>query len=250
MKNFIRIDNIDTPVYRIMPLHRLGELFKNRELVLVRPKLWDDPFENFFLKSTFLLQDGTEVSADKIADSWYGQCWTTNSDTDAMWRIYSQDKQSLRIKTTIRKLADAMWDKNDAHSSSKYHIGSVAYKPVSEIDDFRKNTGFMELTMGAGTSRLAETLLTKRQEFSHESEIRLLYFDTENNSHLKQANIHPIHVDPTSLIDEVCIDPRIDDAIDIEALTKKIRRLGFSGSITQSTLYQFEPARVPPSPTP
>ncbi|MGJ8697217.1 MAG: DUF2971 domain-containing protein [Verrucomicrobiaceae bacterium] len=244
-KNLIRIDDLDTPVYRIMPLHRLEELFTNNELVLVRPKLWEDPFENFFLKSTFLTSDGAEVTAEKVENSWYGQCWTTNSDTDAMWRIYSQDKQSLRVKTTIRKLADAMWNENDNFAPLKYHIGAVDYKPVAEIDEFRKTTGFMEGTGGSGTSRLANTLLIKRKEFEHESEIRLLYCDTADDSHAKKTNIHSIAVDPHSLIDEVCIDPRVDDPIDIDAITKKVQRLGYKGTVIQSDLYQFEPARVP-----
>lgn len=245
-KNLIRLTetDLDTPVYRIMPLHRLKELFTDQKLILVRPKLWEDPFENFFLNTTYLTADGAEVSTKNIANSWYGQCWTTNSDTDAMWRIYSHDKQSLRVKTTIGKLAQAMWDNEDSLSSLKNYIGAVDYKSVADINEFRNSTGFMQLTGGGGTMRLADTLLTKRKEFVHESEVRLLYFDPDNNAHLKQGDIYPIPVNPHTLIDEVCIDPRMDDEIDIEAMTKKIKRLGFNGTITKSDLYQFEPARV------
>jgi hypothetical protein len=42
---FIRIEDPDTPIYRMFPLWRLEEALQRHELVLVRPTLWDDPFE-------------------------------------------------------------------------------------------------------------------------------------------------------------------------------------------------------------
>lgn len=38
----------------------------------------------------------------------YGQCWTLKSTSDAMWRIYSPKKDAVRVRTTIRKLAESL----------------------------------------------------------------------------------------------------------------------------------------------
>lgn len=243
--NIIRIDNLDAPVYRIFPLHRVAELFNNRELVLVAPRMWDDPFENYFLKCTVRLEDGTLASLDRIADSWFGQCWTTNSDTDAMWRIYSGDNHGLRIRTSLRKLADAIWDEKDTFCRQKFYIGCVDYLERFKIEEAMKNTTFFELVGGGQSDRLAESLLTKRIEFAHESEVRILARDTKTDDAAKRNGIYRIPINPHDLVEEVCIDPRIVDPLDVECLEKKIKRTGFGGPIIQSDLYQISPATIP-----
>ena len=49
-KNKNILNNIDSEqrIYRIFSLSRFEEMIQNQELVLVRPSMWDDPFENFF----------------------------------------------------------------------------------------------------------------------------------------------------------------------------------------------------------
>jgi len=47
--NFINFkeSDLDKYIYRIVPLSRLYELFDKTENVLVKPGMWEDPFENF-----------------------------------------------------------------------------------------------------------------------------------------------------------------------------------------------------------
>ena len=51
MKNYIDIDQKDYSkrIFRIFSTDRLIEMFEKNENVLVKPELWDDPFENFIL---------------------------------------------------------------------------------------------------------------------------------------------------------------------------------------------------------
>ena len=51
MNNFIGIEphNHDREIYRVMSINRLISMLENDENTLVRPELWDDPFENFIL---------------------------------------------------------------------------------------------------------------------------------------------------------------------------------------------------------
>ena len=76
-------------------MKRLLELFQTRHNVLVAPEKWDDPFENFILKSDRVSRRG-----------WYGQCWTWQRASDAMWRIYSGDKNGVRMRSTPAKLLE------------------------------------------------------------------------------------------------------------------------------------------------
>lgn len=75
MKNYLtlREDEIDKFIYRIISIDYLLEFLKISELTLVKPKLWDDPFENVILKS--LLANSPSESSFYREDV-FGQCWT------------------------------------------------------------------------------------------------------------------------------------------------------------------------------
>ena len=94
-RNRIRLDenDLDSDVYRIYSLRRLELLFFSQTDALVSPEKWDDPFENFFLQRTEVhdAESGTNIPLNNLAKDWYGQCWSLNPETDAMWRIYSPD---------------------------------------------------------------------------------------------------------------------------------------------------------------
>jgi len=52
MKNnliFLDDKDLDKPIYRIFSFSRLKEIFDTNQLTLVKPKLWDDPFEILYL---------------------------------------------------------------------------------------------------------------------------------------------------------------------------------------------------------
>ncbi len=67
--------DLDRPLYRIFGFARFVEVFEEKQLTLVKPKKWDDPFENFILNSTGILPDGMEFQFGS-RDAFYGQCWT------------------------------------------------------------------------------------------------------------------------------------------------------------------------------
>src|SRR5262245_33725700 len=65
----------DNYIYRIISVARLLELFASRTNVLVKPRKWEDPFENFILNSRVRLPSG-EIGDQGNRDAVYGQCWT------------------------------------------------------------------------------------------------------------------------------------------------------------------------------
>lgn len=85
-RNYLHVpeEERDQSIYRVMPIGRLIEVFNLEKLSLVRPKMWDDPFENWLLKSYGLTPEGHRVHLTKIRDALYSQCWTLHRETDAM----------------------------------------------------------------------------------------------------------------------------------------------------------------------
>jgi Protein of unknown function (DUF2971) len=144
-------------VYRVISLERLLELFQKRQNVLVAPEKWDDPFENFILKSGRVSRRG-----------WYGQCWTWQRASDAMWRIYSGDKNGVRMRSTPAKLLESL----PGSAQGKAFVGRVRYLPEKPLMRFANDAlapGHLKLASNA-----ARTLLVKRPAFEHEREVRLL----------------------------------------------------------------------------
>jgi len=110
-------------VYRVTSLDRLFELFAKRQKVLVSPKLWDDPFENFILRSQRISRQG-----------WYGQCWTRQRASDAMWRIYSQDSKGVRMRTTPERLIGGL----SSSTAGDGFFGTVDYLGKDRLMDFAR----------------------------------------------------------------------------------------------------------------
>jgi hypothetical protein len=135
-RNLINLteNDLSLPIYRIISVSRLENILTTNQLGLVRPKVWDDPFENWLLKSKFILKNGNEASVMSSQD-FVGQCWTATEESDAMWRIYSPEKSGVKIKTTIGKLLNELL--NQVEDENKFEIskfiGKVKYLSKEEI---------------------------------------------------------------------------------------------------------------------
>lgn len=209
-ENYLNIldEEEDTPLYRIFSWTRLLETFCKNKLALVRPSKWDDPFENYFLKKTEAIQDNDNkrkfYSAHK--NSLYGQCWSLHGETDAMWRIYSPDKNGVKVKTTIGKLLEEL----QIHTSLKKFcfIGKVEYFKeeiiLDRFDEYKNLFNEPEKDF----INLAKSLLLKRVEFNHEREVRLIHYHTWING---ANDVISFEVDPILLFDEIVFDPRMSD---------------------------------------
>lgn len=246
-KNLLGAIKPETPVYRIFARDRFLQLLRTAELVLPNPSLWEDPFENFFLQAPVRLPDGRLATLRDLASKWYGQCWTFNRDTDAMWRIYSgPEKTGVRVRSTVGKLFDVICDPGNQLASLQCFAGAVEYRPRSWIEQFLQQTSFLDVAFGGQNDGFARLLCVKREEFSHEAEMRLLFCDVGD---LDQPSIdlppfRPFRIDVPSVIDEVTLDPRLDDT-EYARAQDELRFAGCPGPILQSELYRvtFSPIR-------
>lgn len=235
--NLLDISDPQAFIYRIFPKHRFLNLLRDQKNGLVKPRLWDDPFENFFLRSEAVDPDGTRVSLDSLAEGWFGQCWTLNNDTDAMWRIYSPApaNDSIKVRTTIRKLFGSFYDTRDKLASLKFLMGKVQYLTEANITALVASTSFGDLALGGQATGFARLLCVKREAFAHEGEVRLLFQDVDG-THRADVAVQ-FDFDVNSICDEVVLDPRLP-AKCVDTLTADIQAAGCTLPITQSTLYR------------
>jgi len=229
-KNFINLaDNeLDSHIYRVMPLKWFYELFSKKHNALVRPCKWEDPFENFILNAPARLSDGTCVTFE-FNNDFYGQCWTKLTSSDALWRIYSPHKRGVRVRTTVRNLLASLQGPLGDWAHELAFVGKVLYLGDKKLVEFG-NGVFRD---GLDSRALAETLLVKRVAFRHEREVRLLYFEKDKG----QKDIYAYPVDPHTLIDQVMLDPRLSRSDAENKKAEICKRTGFKGKILRSLLY-------------
>jgi len=245
---FLTDEDLDKNVYRIFSFSRLQEFFQEQKLALVRPSLWEDPFENFILNSTGTFPDGREFTIGN-RDSFYGQCWSLTKESDAMWRIYSPDKDGVKVKTTLRKLFRPFFEYGGVHhkmNGNEYNlktfIGKVKYKGkralINMLSDRDRMSGKLYDQSGWGQ---ASTFYFKRWAFRHENEVRLMYNGNEDPN--ANGNVFKFDINPNELIDEIVFDPRMEKT-EYEIKKAETRDLGFDKRIIQSGLYKIQEFRL------
>jgi hypothetical protein len=242
------IEELDTPLYRTFSKARLLEAISSNTLVLVRPKLWEDPFENFLLQVQVSLDNGRAVSIGDLHDRYYGQCWTLNEESDALWRIYSPTSTGMKVRTTARRLFDALYGQNTTVPTLALFLGLVRYLPAAQFASMLGNRDVARsLLLDATGINQVRTLLWKRYEFSHEAEVRLIYRETRQR-YDRRVDVRPFAIDPNELFQEVVLDPRVKASTAVR-LERSLRRGGYTGPVRRSELYRFSaPSVILPKP--
>lgn len=221
-----------TKIYRVFPRDRFFQLFEEGKNALVWPTKWEDPFENFILRSPVRNSSG-EVGEFGFHKDVYGQCWTLHKASDAMWRIYSPDKDAVRLRTTVGRLLDSLRAANKGKENDRCFIGKVGYATEAELEIFARTVFKNELTAEA----VARSLLTKRKAFVHEKEVRIIYFEGNPIEHENGVYKHPL--EPHAVFDQIMIDPRMSYKDYTNFREEIVARTGFKEArIKRSLLYR------------
>jgi hypothetical protein len=88
----------EAPIYRIARVDFLVSDIQNSVLTLPRVIGWEDTHEAAFFTRRVPLSDAGNIGLSELAIDWFGQCWSTQPESDAMWRIYNQKYDSVRIE--------------------------------------------------------------------------------------------------------------------------------------------------------
>lgn len=242
------LDNLH--LFKFMDIRSLSYLLKDKRLYWDRVSdSWEDPYENFILKENFVLTNGTPVDASNNIPGVFGQCWSYREETDAMWRIYSEDDKDVnqrhlrnfhgvRIETTARKLLNTIYVDETAMADT--WMGKVNYMDVNDINS--------ELQAGEHDIRdlLNYSFFVKRKEFDHEAEFRAMkLFDSDTiplTQNYKRIAFDIADVD--DFIESFTLDPRLNDS-DYQIYKNQLISLGVKPyKIKKSSLYEFVPVKV------
>lgn len=236
----------NVPIFQILPVKYLLKIFRNKSLRFNNIlHTWEDPYELFMLKQQIAIEGFSNFNApSELQKNYYGQCWSLNKDSDAMWRIYSPDKESVRIKTTVIKMINVLEQTRGMMWVAPL-FGKVKYLPQDKIMEWLLQTQNDEkLWIFECFSR---SLFIKRYEFEHENEIRFLIHNGNFADAPTYTNVYDDHIDmqidPSKFIEEIALDPRLSDE-DYE--DRKILLSSIAGNIPicKSDLYSFQPIKL------
>lgn len=234
-KNYINIEQeeFDIPIYRLMSIERFLFMLESKKLTLRRPHLWDDPFENILRRAIVRLKNGTDFDFESLMNCFYGQCWTLEEESDAMWRLYTPCRNGIKIKATVRKLLEAVYDSNKSNPDRKFFIGKVCYSTDNDIHSVLQDITSKNFVTDPTFRSQTRTLLIKPNAYKYEKEVRLIYVPESNISENEQF----FQIETNELIEEIVFDSRMERSL-YDYYSRRIRSLGYSGAVRKSILYE------------
>ncbi len=219
-------------IYRIISFERLCDFFESQTFTFIHPTKWEDPFENYLANIEYE-KNGTRVDLIGRKDM-YGSCWTQHGTSDAMWRIYSSDKESVLIRTTPNLMLTALDGVLSKNGEAEAFIGKVQYVSGKQILQEASERA-IDLYENRTAESLAECFLFKRNPFSHEAEVRLLYANPQNC--INHDKLVKVPMNPHDIIQTILVDPRASDDTVRKYKEKLKSAFGYERRITKSTIY-------------
>lgn len=189
-------------LYRFISLPSFVNLVEHKKERYVNPCTWEDTCEGYLLRllekkgniedvlmelmNTFS-RGNPEAATKNYFKLWcarwlcYGQCWTTMMESDALWRIYSYDRMSIRIETNEEEIK-SLFSNQNISDSYIVRIDDIRY----DLDADQQFKTFSELMQDVYDSKhITEPYYHKREAFKHEYETRVILLD----KHLSVARL-------------------------------------------------------------
>jgi len=156
---------------------------------------------------------------EHMRDNIYVSCWHANqTESAAMWELYGASKYTVAIRTTVDGLRRAF------HSQDEYAlaVGDVKYVDFDSSEDEIDDEDMEKIrSVHSGNADSVGLTLLKREEFSHEKEVRCVVLDGvvqqwlgQNTDHSPKQSVEPpvnVSVDVNELIDEIRLSPGAED---------------------------------------
>src|SRR5436305_9049390 len=139
----------NTPLYRYVPIESFISCVETKQLHLTKVCLWEDTWEMFHQKIPLVNANG-KLHSNSTLEDFYGQCWSRDKESDAMWRIYSHSKTGVQIATSVEKFASVQHD-------NLCYLGNVTY--------FETIADLLEKSKTSSKRRPYDFALYKRKAF-------------------------------------------------------------------------------------
>lgn len=228
-------------IYRYTTVERLMEMINEKKLVLVKPSLWEDPFENILSKVIY--NDGkNDISLRGITDNCFAQSWTKSKECDGLWRNYtnmnSSPNNGVKITTQAHKLYQYVSNcDNDRFCDINTFIGNIKYDKDENIINFFKTIN-IEWIMDPSGKNPSKTLFRKRNEFKYENEVRVVKIVDEHSRALHEHKLYSVEIDPLYFISSITFSPMMEDEIYLQH-RNNLLNFGFNKKkISKSILYK------------
>lgn len=202
-------------IWRYMDFAKFVNLLDTESLFFCRADRFEDEWEGTFPKGTidkYNLKEKSIPSDDgnkyslcewqkvKEARSHLINCWHVNDyESDAMWKLYSSNKQSIAVQSTIGRLKRCF---KKTAETERIWIGEVEYV---DFKIRKPNNRFFNM----GEPNTLKTFFLKRKGFEHEKEIRAIT-NTVYNKHKQEKGIL-VDVDLNELVEMIVISPISED---------------------------------------
>ena len=215
-------------IYRIIPFQRLAELLVTKKNTFVNPSLWDDPFEGWTMEEICSILSVKQFEIPPCSSGkFFGQCWTSDYASEALWQIYSKGTDGFRIRTTVGKLKASLG--NEVNNGNVV-VDEVEYRDTGSLKfcDFIDPSKLVDESFLIQS--LAKTYMVKRKAYKHEYEVRfIVYCQKPKDDKLFTYKIHP-----NKLIDQIMIHSDVSDK-DFKKLKRIIKELGFKIKVDGET---------------
>lgn len=196
-------------LYRVITLEQFidmllgGSVSKTTKMIntLVRPWMWEDPYEKLFESYSSLVHP----------QGWFGQCWSLEEESDSIWRSFTNNgsKRCVKIKVSIENLKDSLLSYN--RDNAQFVLAPVLYN----CDELANSLIGKAAGIICSAKKIAypqnvlldikqTLLLAKRNPFRSENEVRLLVYD---ESRKKDEKTWSYPFDVNRYVEEVVFDP-------------------------------------------
>ena len=222
-------------LWKYLDLAKFTSLLQKRELHFCRGDKFDDPLEGSYpLSALDVFQGGSNGYG---AEAWRKfvavSCWhNSNDESDAMWRLYTANKQGVAIRTTWKKLDSA--------------VQSHAYLKKVEYIDFIKDHAQIDIP--------SDVFEYKRKAYIHENEVRAIItkypkMDIKNGIPINSKPINGeelpesgvfVELDLPTLIDKIVVTP-YEDSWFVDVVKGLVDKYGLSSGIVVESELKADP---------
>lgn len=199
-------------LYRIDSLDHFLIMLLQKQMILVQPELWPDPWEDPILRYS-----ETVDTKLKKRFSCFAQCWSYNPACAALWKDSRNKGRAVQIETTVTRMLDGIScrDSRCFDAEEQFFL-----KPVEYLSDKESKSMRAEIEEQWNNDNLPPydfedcrlaLLFQKRCAFKHEKEIRLVWrmINTSSEDHSEMNSYDEIRISPKDHIISVPIDSKI-----------------------------------------
>lgn len=235
-------------IYKYLTFTQFIDMVESQRLYLTRISEWEDVYEAIGLKKVvsqitkilappFVSEMMGEDLLGTLDKNLYAQSWTSSEqESDAMWRIYSPQREGVRIKMKVELLEENIQKALKAiHLDTPLYHGGVVYRnynlgPINVKREAFKHEEEYRFWTVLQAGSFSEP---PNQPFINETDGFIRYLEKCYREKPK-AIYYPVTVD---MIDEVTLDPRAVYYHE-ETFTNYCKNRNFKkGIFKKSTLY-------------